>query len=72
MYTDRFDQSRTALREAYARKSSGKYRNAIMELDKRVEEKRRLEEQSRADPDTEEDDPESTEEYEEPNPAAGE
>ncbi len=49
MYTDRFDQARTALQEAYARKSSGKYRNALLELDRRVEEKHRLEEQTRTD-----------------------
>ena len=49
MYSDRFDQARTALQEAYARKSSGKYRNAILELKRRVEEKRRLDEQTRID-----------------------
>ena len=49
MYTDRFDQARTALQEAYARKSGGKYRNAILELNRRIEEKRRLEEQTRSD-----------------------
>ena len=49
MYTDQFDQARTALQEAYARKSSGKYRNAILELNRRVEEKRRLDEQTRTD-----------------------
>ena len=49
MYTDRFDQARTALQEAYAGKSSGKYRNAILELNRRIEEKRRLEEQTRFD-----------------------
>ncbi len=49
MYTDRFDQARTALQEANARKSSGKYRNALLELDRRVEEKHRLEEQTRTD-----------------------
>ncbi len=49
MYTDRFDQARAALQEAYARKSSGKYRNAILELDRRVERKRRLDEQTRTD-----------------------
>ena len=49
MYTDQFDQARTALQEAYARKSSGKYRNAILELNRRVEEKHRLDEQTRTD-----------------------
>ncbi len=49
MYTDRFDLARTALREASAGKSSGKYRNAILELERRKEEKRRLEEQTRID-----------------------
>ena len=49
MYSDRFDQARTALQEAYARKSSGKYRNAILELNRRMEEKRRLDEQTRTD-----------------------
>ena len=49
MYSDRFDQARAALQEAYARKSSGKYRNAILELDRRKEEKRRLEEQTTID-----------------------
>ena len=49
MYTDRFDQARTALQEAYAGKSSGKYRNAILELNRRMEEKRRLDEQTRTD-----------------------
>ncbi len=49
MYTDRFDQARTALQEANARKFSGKYRNAILELDRRVERKRRLDEQTRTD-----------------------
>ncbi len=49
MYSDRFDQARAALQEAYARKSSGKYRNAILELDRRKAEKRRLEEQTSID-----------------------
>lgn len=49
MYLDRFDEARAALQEAYARKSSGKYRNAILELDRRKEEKRRLEEQTTID-----------------------
>ena len=49
MYTDQFDQARTALQEAYARKSSGKYRNAILELNRRMEEKHRLDEQTRTD-----------------------
>ena len=49
MYSDRFDEARAALQEAYARKSSGKYRNAILELERRKEEKRRLEEQTRID-----------------------
>ena len=49
MYTDQFDQARAALGEALARKSSGKYRNAILELNRRVEEKRRLDEQGRLD-----------------------
>ena len=45
MYTNRFDQARAALLEASGRKSSGKYRNAILELNKRVAEKRRLDAQ---------------------------
>ena len=49
MYSDRFDPARTALKEAYARKSGGKYRNAILELNRRIVEKRRLEEQTRSD-----------------------
>ncbi|MDE3258295.1 MAG: hypothetical protein OYM47_10720 [Gemmatimonadota bacterium] len=49
MYSDRFDQARAALQEAYARKSSGKFRNAILELGRREEEKRRLDEQTTID-----------------------
>ena len=45
MYTDQFDQARTALEEAYARKSEAKYLNAIKKLNVRIEDKRRLEEQ---------------------------
>ena len=59
MYTDQFDRARAALREANGRKSSGKYKNAILELNRRVEEKRRLEEQRRDAPDTEDADAET-------------
>lgn len=45
MYTDQFDQARTALEQAYARKSEGKYLKAIEKLNVRIEDKRRLEEQ---------------------------
>lgn len=45
MYTDQFDQARTALEEAYARKSEAKYLNATKKLNVRIENKRRLEEQ---------------------------
>ena len=45
MYTDQFDQARTALEKAYARKSEAKYLNAIKKLNVRIEDKRRLEEQ---------------------------
>ncbi len=62
MYTDRFDRARTALRRANAGKSSGKYRNAILELGRREEEKRRLDEQTRTDQGTGEDDTATSEE----------
>ena len=45
MYTDQFDQARTALEEAYARKSETKYLNAIKKLNARIKDTRRLEEQ---------------------------
>ncbi|MDE3000883.1 MAG: hypothetical protein OXU79_17545 [Gemmatimonadota bacterium] len=61
MYTDQFDRARTALQQANARKSSGIYRNAILELDRRMEEKRRLDEQTRTDRGTGEDDAETVE-----------
>ena len=69
MYTDRFDQARAALREAYGRKQSAKYRSAILELNKRVEDKRRLEEQARGDPETDEEDTQTGEEQYGPRPA---
>ena len=62
MYSDRFDRARAALREANARKSSGKYRNAILELGRREEEKRRLDDQTRTDQGTDPDDTATTEE----------
>lgn len=62
MYSDRFDPARAALQEAYARKSSGKFRNAILELNKRADEKRRLEEQTRTDQGIEKDDTANSEE----------
>lgn len=62
MYSDRFDPARAALQEAYARNSSGKFRNAILELNKRADEKRRLEEQTRTDQGIVEDDTANSEE----------
>ena len=62
MYSDRFDPARTALKEAYARRFSEKYRNAILELNKRADEKRRLEEQTRTDQGIEKDDTANSEE----------
>ena len=49
MYMDQFDQARNALEEAYARKAEGKYQKAITALNRRIEDKRRLEEQRRQD-----------------------
>lgn len=49
MYTDQFDQGLSALEEAYAIKAEGKYQKAIEALDRRIEDKRRLEEQRRQD-----------------------
>ena len=49
MYMDQFDQARSALEEAYARKAEGKYQKAITSLNRRIEDKRRIEEQRRQD-----------------------
>ena len=54
MYTDQFDKAKIALAEAYAGKSERKYQNAINKLNVRIEDKRRLEEQRRVDPDAKE------------------
>lgn len=51
MYTDRFDEAHTALEEAYVGKPESKYKKAIDELNVRIEDTRRLEEQRRVDPD---------------------
>ena len=45
MYTDKFDQARTALEEAYARRPGKKYQKALTKLNIRIEDKRRLKEQ---------------------------
>ena len=47
MYTDQFDQGLSALEEAYAIKAEGKYQKAMTALNRRIEDKRRLEEQRR-------------------------
>ena len=54
LYADRFDEARTALEAAYVGKPESKYKKAIDELNVRIEDKRRLEEQRRIDPDAEE------------------
>ena len=45
LYTDQFGQARTALEEAYARKAEKRYKKAVEQLDVRIEDKQRLEEQ---------------------------
>ena len=62
MYTDRFDEARTALKKAYSGKPDRKYLQAIGKLDKRIEDTRRLEAQRWVDPDAEESDGEPVEE----------
>ena len=49
MYTDQFGQGLSALEEAYDRKAEGKYQKAITALNRRIEDKRRIEEQRRQD-----------------------
>ena len=61
MYSDRFDEARAALEEAYASKPDRKYKMAIDELDVRIEDKRRLEEQRRVGPEVAEGDGEPME-----------
>ena len=45
LYTDEFDKSRIAFREAYARKPDKKYVQALRSVDARIAERRRLREQ---------------------------
>ncbi len=45
MYTDQFNQARTAFEEAYERKPRKRYRKALAKLNIRIEDKRRLKEQ---------------------------
>ena len=72
MYADRFDNARTALEEAYVGKPESKYKKAIDELNVRIEDKRRLEEQRRVDPDAEEGDSKPMEEQGQPDAEEGE
>lgn len=53
MYADRFDEARTALKKAYTGKPTRLYSMALKDLDERVEDTRRLEEQRRSDSETE-------------------
>ena len=66
MYTDRFDEARTAFKKAYAAKPSGKYSLAIANLNKRIENRRRLEEQRQVDPEEAQDDAEPVERHGQP------
>ena len=69
MYSDRFDEARAALEEAYASKPDRKYKMAIDELDVRIEDKRRLEEQRRVGPEAAEGDRAPMEEQGQPDAA---
>ena len=52
MYTDQFDQARTAFEAAYRVKPETKYLNTIQKLNKRIEDKRRLEAQKQVNQDS--------------------
>ena len=67
MYSDRFDEAKAALEEAYASKPERKYKKAIDELDVRIEDTRRLEEQRRVDPEAAEGDGAPVEEQGQPD-----
>ena len=66
MYTDRFDEARTALKQAYSAKPERKYMEAISNLNKRIEDTRRLEAQRHVEPDADKSDGEPVENKSQP------